>query len=56
MMKKRRISTAWNVQCATLPSYPSAKTSQVRAKGRDHGIVRAQEKVSKGHPNTPPKS
>ena len=27
-----------------------------RAKSRDHEIVRAQKKVSKGHPNTPPKS
>ena len=27
-----------------------------RAKSRDHAIVRAQKKVSKGHPNTPPKS
>ena len=27
-----------------------------RAKSRDHEIVRAQMKVSKGRPNTPPKS
>jgi hypothetical protein len=27
-----------------------------RAKSRDHEIVRAQKKVSKGRPNTPPKS
>jgi hypothetical protein len=27
-----------------------------RAKSRDHEIVRAQKKVSKGHPKTPPKS
>ena len=27
-----------------------------RAKSRDHDIVRAQKKVSKGRPNTPPKS
>ena len=27
-----------------------------RAKIRDHEIVRAQERVSKGHPKTPPKS
>ena len=27
-----------------------------QAKSRDHTIVRAQKKVSKGHPNTPPKS
>jgi hypothetical protein len=26
-----------------------------RAKGRDHEIVRAQKKVSKSRPNTPPK-
>ena len=26
------------------------------AKSRDHEIVRAQKKVSKGRPNTPPKS
>ena len=26
-----------------------------RAKSRDHGIVRAQKKVSKGCPSTPPK-
>lgn len=28
----------------------------IRAKSRDHGIVRAQKKVSKGCPRTPPKS
>ena len=28
----------------------------LRAKGRDHEIVRAQKKVSKGRPNTPPTS
>jgi hypothetical protein len=27
-----------------------------RVKSRDHEIVRAQEKVSKGRPKTPPKS
>ena len=27
-----------------------------QAKSRDHEIVRAQKKVSKGRPNTPPKS
>ena len=27
-----------------------------RAKSRDHEIVRAQKKVSKSRPNTPPKS
>ena len=27
-----------------------------RAESRDHKIVRVQKKVSKGHPNTPPKS
>jgi hypothetical protein len=27
-----------------------------RAKSRDHEIVRAERKVSKGHPKTPPKS
>jgi hypothetical protein len=27
-----------------------------RAKNRDHEILRAQKKVSKGHPMTPPKS
>ena len=27
-----------------------------RAKSRDHEIVRAQKEVSKGRPNTPPKS
>ena len=27
-----------------------------RAKIRDHEVVRAQKKVSKGRPNTPPKS
>ena len=27
-----------------------------RAKSHDHEIVRAQKKVSKGRPNTPPKS
>jgi hypothetical protein len=27
-----------------------------QAKSSDHEIVRAQKKVSKGHPNTPPKS
>jgi hypothetical protein len=27
-----------------------------RAKSRDHDIVRAQKKVSEGHPKTPPKS
>jgi hypothetical protein len=27
-----------------------------RAKSRDHEIVRAQKKVSKGRPKTPPKS
>ena len=27
-----------------------------RAKSRDHGIVRAQKKVPKGHPNAPPNS
>ena len=27
-----------------------------RAKSHDHEIVRAQKKVSKGPPNTPPKS
>ena len=26
-----------------------------QAKSRDHGIVRAQKKVSKGRPNAPPK-
>ena len=29
---------------------------RTRAKSRDHEIVRAQEKVSKGRPKTPPKS
>jgi hypothetical protein len=29
---------------------------RTRAKSRDHEIVRAQKKVSKGRPNTPPKS
>ena len=29
---------------------------QTQAKSRDHEIVGAQEKVSKGRPNTPPKS
>jgi hypothetical protein len=38
-----------------------SKSSQLgplhtRAKSRDHEIVRAQKKVSKGRPNTPPKS
>ena len=27
----------------------------IQAKSHDHDIVRAQKKVSKGHPNTPPK-
>jgi hypothetical protein len=27
-----------------------------RAKSRDHEVVRAQKKVSKGRPKTPPKS
>ena len=29
---------------------------RTRAKSHDHEIVRAQKKVSKGHPNTPPTS
>ena len=28
----------------------------IRVKSHDHEIVRAQKKVSKGRPNTPPKS
>ena len=31
-------------------------THEPRAKSRDHEIVRAQKKVSKGHPKAPPKS
>ena len=27
----------------------------MQAKSRDHEIARAQKKVSKAHPNTPPK-
>ena len=41
-------------------STPSVKRSQgplhTWAKSRDHEIVRAQKKASKGCPNTPPKS
>ena len=36
--------------------YTLRATSHLRAKSRDHDIMRAQKKVSKGRPNTPPKS
>jgi hypothetical protein len=34
----------------------SLRPLQTHFKSRDHEIVRAQKKVSKGHPTTPPKS
>jgi hypothetical protein len=39
-------------QCFLWPLGPL----HTRAKSRDHEIVRAQKKVFKGRPNTPPKS
>jgi hypothetical protein len=44
-----------------LPNPPSnfgqqLRATSPRAKSRDHEIVRAQKKVSKGRPKTPPKS
>jgi hypothetical protein len=41
-----------NVGCI----YTNFGPLHTRAKSRDHEIVRAQKKVSKGRPNTPPKS
>jgi hypothetical protein len=35
---------------------PSLGPLHTQAKSRDHEIVRAQKKVSKGRPNTPPTS
>ena len=37
----------------TLPTFGPL---YMRAKSRDHEIVRTQKKVSKGRPNAPPKS
>jgi hypothetical protein len=41
-----------------LPGYllPYLAEAYTRAKSCDHAIVRAQKKVSKGRPNTPPNS
>ena len=36
--------------------YKTSRPLHTRAKSHDHEIVRAQKKVSKGCPNTPPKS
>ena len=41
---------------STLTQYTSLGPLHTQAKSRDHVIVRAQKKVSKGHPNTPSKS
>jgi hypothetical protein len=40
-----------NLQRANIETLWSLHT---QAKSRDHEIVRAQMKVSRGHPNTPP--
>ena len=39
-----------------IESRTDIRVSSTRPKSRDHEIVRAQKKVFKGHPNTPPKS
>ena len=45
------------IQCPTkFPGGGLLGPLHTRAKSRDHEIVRAQKKVSKGRPNTPPKS
>ena len=45
---------AWVLETAGLRQFRA--TSHIRAKSRDHGIVRAQKEVTKCRPNTPPTS
>jgi hypothetical protein len=49
---------AYSVKTVVFPSPTGYMLGPLhtRAKSRDHDIVRAQKKVSKGRPNTPPKS